>query len=309
MVLLAGLMGLANYWHRDVHLERGIATIILIIIIYLIFRFVFEDRILYRIKDTEKRYYFSKAFYFIYLLASFFAIWMIWVEDIQSLLLGFGLVAAAVTISLQDVAKNFVGGLNIFFNNVYRVGDRIEIGSTKGDVIDIDIFYTTVMEINEWVSGDQPTGRLSIIPNGNVLHNTTNNYTRDFKFLWDEITIPVTYNSDWRAARSLIMDILHSEIGTENNEIAKTEISNMERKYFLSKGSTDAEVYIRLTDNWIELTARYITPVRRRRTIRSRVSQKILEEIEKSKDIKIASQTVDIVGFPEIGLMRVPEDK
>jgi len=164
------------------------------------------------------------------------------------------------------------------------------------------------MEINEWVSGDQPTGRLSIIPNGNVLHNTTNNYTRDFKFLWDEITIPVTYNSDWRAARSLIMDVLHREIGTENNEIAKTEISNMERKYFLSKGSTDTEVYVRLTDNWIELTARYITPVRRRRMIRSRVSQKILEEIEKSKDIKIASQTVDIVGFPEIN-SRAPEDK
>jgi len=106
--------------------------------------------------------------------------------------LGFGLVAAAFTLSMQDVAKNFAGGLNIFINRIYRVGDRIEIGSKKGDVIDIDIFYTTIMETNEWVSADLPTGRLSIIPNSLVLSNITNNYTKDFEFLWDEISFPIT---------------------------------------------------------------------------------------------------------------------
>jgi len=131
-------------------------------------------------------------FHFIYLLVNFLAFWVIWVEDLQSLVLGFGLVAAAFTLSMQDVAKNFAGGLNIFINRIYRVGDRIEIGSKKGDVIDIDIFYTTIMETNEWVSADLPTGRLSIIPNSLVLSNITNNYTKDFEFLWDEISFPIT---------------------------------------------------------------------------------------------------------------------
>jgi len=217
--------------------------------------------------------------------------------------LGFGLVAAAFTLSMQDVAKNFAGGLNIFINRIYRVGDRIEIGSKKGDVIDIDIFYTTIMETNEWVSADLPTGRLSIIPNSLVLSNITNNYTKDFEFLWDEISFPITYNSDWVAAKKLIFEVMGQETSTVE-ELATKGISHMERKYFLSSGAMNADVFVRLTDNWIELTARYVTPVRQRRTVRSRISEKILEGIEKAENIKIASETVDIVGFPEVNLNR-----
>jgi len=154
------------------------------------------------------------------------------------------------------------------------------------------------MEINEWVSADQPTGRLSLIPNSHVLSNITNNYTKDFDFLWDEISFPITYSSDWKAAKMLIIDVLSQETRAVE-ELAMNEILHMEKKYFLSKGSLNTEVFIKLTDNWIELTVRYVTPVRQRRMIRSRVSQKILEDIEKTENIKIASQTVDIVGFPE----------
>jgi small-conductance mechanosensitive channel len=263
-----------------------------------LFKLVLEDKYINKILDPQRRYYVSKSFYFIYILVNIFALWTIWLEDLQFLVLGFGLVAAAFTLTLQDVAKNFAGGLNILFNGIYRVGDRIEIGSKKGDVIDIDIFYTTIMEINEWVSAEQPTGRLSIIPNSFVLSNTTNNYTKDFDFLWDEIMFPITYSSDWKAARTLLIDAINQETKMVE-DLAEKEISNMERKYFLSRGSTNAEVFVRLTDNWIELTGRYVTPVRQRRMIRNRISQKILEEIEISENIKIASQTVDIVGFPE----------
>jgi small-conductance mechanosensitive channel len=263
------------------------------------FKLVLNDKYIAKISDSQRRYYISKSFYFFYILVNFIALLIIWVEDLQTLVLGFGLVAAAFTITMQDVAKNFVGGLSIFFNKIYRVGDRIEIGSKRGDVIDIDIFYTTIMETNEWISADQPTGRLSIIPNGYVLSNATNNYTKDFNFLWDEIYFPITYDSDWKAARTLIIDAINHET-VETEKLAERERSHMERKYFLSKGSMNADVFVRLTDNWIELTARYVTPVRERRIIRNRISQKILEEIEKSKNIKIASQTIDIVGFPEI---------
>lgn len=295
---IAALLSMANYWYQNIHLTRWIITIVVFVIIYVVFRRVLNDRYLIKITDPQRRYYLSKSFYFFYIFLNFLAFWIIWVEDLQSLVLGFGLVAAAFTLSMQDVAKNFAGGLNIFINRIYRVGDRIEIGSKKGDVIDIDIFYTTIMEINEWVSADQPTGRLSLIPNSYVLSNITNNYTKDFDFLWDELSFPITYSSDWKAAKVLIIDVISHET-MEIEELAKNEISHMERKYFLSKGSTNTEVFLRMTDNWVELTARYVTPARQRRMIRSRISQKILEGIEKSERIKIASQTVDIVGFPE----------
>jgi len=303
LLLMAGLLSLANYWLQNAQLTKVIITIIVLVIIYMVFRQILNDKYILKIIDSQRRYYLSKSFYFIYLLVNFLAFWVIWVEDLQSLVLGFGLVAAAFTLSMQDVAKNFAGGLNIFINRIYRVGDRIEIGSKKGDVIDIDIFYTTIMETNEWVSADLPTGRLSIIPNSLVLSNITNNYTKDFEFLWDEISFPITYNSDWVAAKKLIFEVMGQETSTVE-ELATKGISHMERKYFLSSGAMNADVFVRLTDNWIELTARYVTPVRQRRTVRSRISEKILEGIEKAENIKIASETVDIVGFPEVNLNR-----
>lgn len=300
---MAGLLSLANYWLQNAQLTKVIITIIVLVIIYMVFRQILNDKYILKIIDSQRRYYLSKSFYFIYILVNFLAFWVIWVEDLQSLVLGFGLVAAAFTLSMQDVAKNFAGGLNIFINRIYRVGDRIEIGSKKGDVIDIDIFYTTIMETNEWVSADLPTGRLSIIPNSLVLSNITNNYTKDFEFLWDEISFPITYTSDWVAAKKLIFEVMSQETSTVE-ELATKGISHMERKYFLSSSAMNADVFVRLTDNWIELTARYVTPVRQRRTVRSRISEKILEGIEKAENIKIASETVDIVGFPEVNLNR-----
>ena len=303
LALFALALWLVTFLYQSIHLTRIIITIIVVLIIYIIFKLILEDRFISRVSSSERRYYLSKTFYFIYLIINFITIWIIWVEDLQTLLLGFGLVAAAVTISLQDVAKNFVGGLAIYFNNIYRVGDRIEVGAKKGDVIDIDLLYTTVMEMSEWVSADQHTGRISSLPNALVLSNAVNNYTKDFHFLWDEITVPISYESDWRAAKSLIMDVVVQETHLMKDN-AEEEISHMERKYYITKSSTDPEVFLKLTDNWIELTARYVTPVRQRRMIRNKVSHRILEEIEKSEGIKVASQTIDIVGFPEIGLKK-----
>jgi len=141
------------------------------------------------------------------------------------------------------------------------------------------------------------------LTNSLVLSNAINNYTKDFHFLWDEITVPISYESDWRAAKSLIMDVVVQETHLMKDN-AEEEISHMERKYYITKGSTDPEVFLKLTDNWIELTARYVTPGRQRKMIRNKVSHRILEEIEKSEGIKVASQTIDIVGFPEIGLKK-----
>ena len=301
LAVFAFVLWLTTFIYQSSYINRTIITIIAILMIYIVFRVLLEDRIIKNFTSTDKRYYFSKMLYSIYLLINFIIIWIIWVEDIRTLLLGFGLVAAAFTISIQDVAKNFVGGLSIFFNNIYRVGDRIEISSKKGDVIDINLLYTSVMEMREWLSSDQHTGRISFLPNSLVLSNAVNNYTKDFNFVWDEIALPITYQSKWRKAQTLILQVVAQETYMMK-DIAEEEVSHMEKKYYITKGSTDPEVFVRLTDNWIELTARYVTPARQRRMTRNRISRRILEEIEKSEEIKIASQTIDIVGFPPIRL-------
>ena len=301
LILITVSLWLIDLWHPDIILKRGTDTAIALTIIYFFFKLLLEERFIRRLRDSKRRYFFNKTFSIAYFIVILVILLLIWVEDLQALLVGFGLVAAAVTIALQEVAKNFVGGLIIFVNGVYSVGDRVEIGAKKGDVIDIGLFYTTLLETNEWISGDQPTGRLSVIPNGQVLFNVVNNYTRDFNFIWDELVIPLTYDSDWRAARSLVVDVIKQET-REIVEGALHEMPRLESKYFFTKRSTEPRVFLRITDNWVELSAIFITDPRERRIIRDRLSSRIMEGVEVSPNLKIASQTFDVVGFPEIRL-------
>ncbi len=134
LAVFAFVLWIITFFYQSSYITRSIITIIAILIIYIVFRVLLEDRIIKNFASTDKRYYFSKMLYSIYLLINFIIIWIIWVEDIRTLLLGFGLVAAAFTISIQDVAKNLMGGLVIMFNSIYKVGDRIEVAGKKGDV-------------------------------------------------------------------------------------------------------------------------------------------------------------------------------
>jgi small-conductance mechanosensitive channel len=290
MVTLSIVLLLVNaFLYGSEYLGKLAATFMILAVTYFVFKMVLEDRLLKRLSDYKSRYYYSKALYISYLLVTSILLLIVWVDDIQALIVGFGLVAAAFTITMQDVARSFVGGLIIFFDRIYSVGDRIEIGDKQGDVIDISLLYTTVLEIGDWVDGDQPTGRLSAIPNSYILSNVVNNYTKDFNFIWDEMIIPVTYDSDWKEAVSLIMDAVRIVTG-DLIDRAEKAIPVLKHKYYFSGRSTEPAVFIKLTDNWIECHARFVTDPWSRRIIRNSIGRKILEGIEKSDNVKIASR-------------------
>jgi small-conductance mechanosensitive channel len=157
------------------------------------------------------------------------------------------------------------------------------------------------METREWVSGDQVTGRLTIVPNGLVLNGAIQNYTRDFDFIWDEITIPITYDSDWKEANTKILNIVTQETKDMSKNAEKT-IKIIEGKYYFTKRSLEPAIFFTLTDNWITFGVRYVTEVRQRRVLHDRISRTILTELENSDNIKIASSTINITGFPPIKL-------
>ncbi|WP_455281179.1 mechanosensitive ion channel family protein [[Eubacterium] cellulosolvens] len=292
------LIWLINFEHPNNYLLKGFYTLLSLTIIYCIFKLIFEEIIVKRIKESKTRYSLNKAISILEIIIFLIVILTIWVQRIEALFVTFGLFAAGLAIALQDLFKNFVGGIMIFITGIYRVGDRIEIESKYGDVMDIGIFYTTLMEINEWVGGEQATGRLKTIPNGQILTNAVNNYTKDHKFIWDELTLPITYDSDWNVAIIKIMDILKKE--TEQiTKIAENEIAKIGEKYYLPQRIVEPSIYLSLTDNWINFGIRYVTEVRERRFTRNKISQLILKEIDQSPKIKIASETIDIVGFPD----------
>jgi small-conductance mechanosensitive channel len=292
LIITIALYFVQMEYHNN-YLTKFFYTALSIFIIYAVIKVVFEEVIAKRIKEEKTRYSMRRISSMISILI-FIAVGIaIWVDNLQALLVSYGIMAAGAAVALQDVFKNLAGGLIIFITGTYRIGDRIEVNEKIGDVIDIGIFYTTLLETNEWVKGDQATGRLSIIPNNLVLSGIVNNYTRDHPYIWDEISIPITYNSDWKEALKIIESVVTIET-KESAEKSEKSISKLTDKYYLPKRSTGPTVYVTLTDNWITFNIRYITEVRRRRIIKDRLNRKLLSELEKSKNIKIASESLDI---------------
>ena len=128
---------------------------------------------------------------------------------------------------------------------------------------------------------------------------TVQNYTRDFDFIWDELTIPITYDSDWTEANIKILEILKIET-KEIIEKAEKIMNGLEGKYYFQKRSIEPSIFMTLTDNWISFGIRYVTEVRNRRVLHDQLSRLILSELSKSDRIKIASATINITGFPSI---------
>lgn len=272
---------------------KGFYTFLALTIIYFIFRVIFEEIVVKRMKEAKMRYSFKKTISILYILIFLFALVAIWIAQTETILISYGLIGAGIAVSLQDVFKNFAGGISIFSTGLYRVGDRIEINGKIGDVMDIGVLYTTVMEIGEWVGGNQTTGRLSIIPNSNVLTSNINNFTKDHNFIWDEISLPITYDSDWKKASNIILDIVKKE--TENIAAqADKEITKLGEKYYLPKKPVEPVIFLTLTDNWINLNIRYVTETKERRVLHDHLSRLILSEFEKYQNIRIASENIDV---------------
>lgn len=290
----------ADFYHPDTFLRNGFYTFVALAVVYLIFKLVLERVLVRRIKDSKTKYSLRKVISIVYVIVFAAIVIQLWVKNTNAMLVSFGLLAAGVAIALQDMFKNFVGGITIFVTGLYSIGDRIEVDSSFGDVIDIGLMYTTLLEIRQWVNGDQATGRLTIVPNGSILSNVVNNYTKDHNFIWEEITIPVTYDSDWRTAVEKLTSIAKIETGKMAAQ-AEAEMSSTMEKYYFSKREVEPKIFLTLTDNWIALSLRYITSVRERRAVKNRVHLDFLKEVEASNGaIRIASSSINITEFPEL---------
>ncbi|MDE4908521.1 mechanosensitive ion channel family protein [Methanogenium marinum] len=255
------------------------------------------------IKDRKTQITFNKGILVISFILFLFLIIQIWVKNTESLVISYGIIAAGIAIALQDLFRNFVGGIIITLTSVYKIGDRVEVEGSFGDIMDIGIMNTTMMEIKGWIDAEQPTGRLIIMPNSIVISGMIYNYTKDHNFIWDEIRIPLTYDSDWKSAISNIMQIVKTETG-EMTLQAEAEVERLGEKYYLPKKVTDPAIYVKLTDNWVELGIRYVTDSKSRRIHNDKLNREILENIAASDTYHIASETMDITGKHTVEVIR-----
>ncbi len=274
-------------------------TSVVLTVAYLIFKIVLEEVVSERIKDDKTRYSMRRALSILYILVFIALTAYIWIVHTQTLIVSFGIIAAGVAITLQDFFKNLFGGVVLLVSGIYRVGDRIEVKEKRGDVIDVGILYTTLMETGGSGRANQTTGRLTTIPNGRVFSESIDNYTKDNNYIWDEIFLPISYDSDWKEAINVLMEIVTEE--TESiSERAVSEMSKLESKYYLSDKRAKPNIFLKLTDNWIELHIRYLADVRKSGVLKKSLNNKILSVIEDHPEIEIATESLNIADFPEL---------
>ncbi|MBC8249307.1 MAG: mechanosensitive ion channel [Anaerolineales bacterium] len=223
----------------------------------------------------------------------------IWLGFGSSFTVAMGILGAGIAFASQEVIGSFAGYLNIVTGNLFRIGDRIRLGNVVGDVLDISMLRTTVMEIGEWVKADQYTGRIVSIANRVVFSDPVFNYTQHWHYLWDEITIPITYDSDWRRAGEIMLE--HGqEYSSGFQAEAQAELGGMMKRYLLHDTSVEPMLYIVMTDNWIEMTLRYVVEAWKRREVKGQLHHELLQHFEAEPDMTVASTTLEIVGFPAL---------
>jgi small-conductance mechanosensitive channel len=231
-----------------------------------------------------------------------------WLGAGSDLTVAMGILGAGIAFASQEVIGSFAGYVNIVTGSLFRIGDRVRIGDVTGDVLDVSILRTTVMEIGEWVQADQYTGRLVTVANRFVFSDPVFNYTQHWPYLWDEITIPITYNSDWRRAGDLMVE--HGREYTAHLQAqAQAQLRSLRDAYPVHKATVEPTLYLVMTDNWIELTLRYVVEAQARRQVKTQLHHELLQHFESESGITVASATFEIVGFPPLKSdLRMPHE-
>jgi small-conductance mechanosensitive channel len=226
-------------------------------------------------------------------LAAAIAIVVLWSRLFHARGTFWGLLGAGVAIALRDPLLSIAGRIAIFAGHMYSVGDRIEISKLTGDVVDVGFFYTRMMELGNWIGGDQPTGRMVQFSNSIVFGNAVYNYTQNFAYIWDEVKLPVTYKSNEREA-SQIMLAVGKEYTREFLEGAQAQMRRMQRYFLVPDFELEPTLYLQVTSNWIELTMRYLVEPKKRRQATNFIYRETFQRLQGRDDISIASETMDL---------------
>ena len=272
---------------------------LLVVVVTLIIYRVIRNAIKRRVEDATRLQSIRVAARNVLAVVGFVIILLIWLPTGNNLAIALGILGAGLAIASQELIGSLAAGLNIWLGNIYRVGDRIRVGDVVGDVMDISLARTTVMEVGEWVKADQYTGRVVTVANREVWTNPVYNYTQHWGYLWDEITLPFTYESDWQRAAELMLE--HGQTYTaELQADAEAKLNRMIDRYPLKDTKVEPTLYLAMTDNWVEITLHFVVDAQERRRVKDQLHRDLLKHFQAEENISVASMTIEIVGFPTL---------
>jgi small-conductance mechanosensitive channel len=248
--------------------------------------------------NVKTRYTWRRSLSFITTLFGFILIAAVWLPAFKQFGAFLGLLSAGVAIALKDPLTNLAGWFFIVVRKPFAVGDRVQIGQHAGDVIDIRLFQFTILEIGNWVEADQSTGRLIHMPNGKVFLEPQANYSTGFEYIWHEIPVLVTFESNWKKTKILLHEIVtkHAE---HLSASAGKEIFEASKNYMIYYKNLNPIVYTKVKDSGVQFTMRYLCNPRKRRGTENDIWEEVLTQFENHSDINLAYPTTRFYNLGE----------
>jgi small-conductance mechanosensitive channel len=294
--------------------ENGIKLLltVLLVLLLLVLRWVARavSRAVQRGIDSDNARFWTRQginlAFAVLLLLGFLSIWF---DDPTRLATGIGLITAGLAFALQKVITAVAGYVVILRGDTFNVGDRITMGGVRGDVIALGFIKTTIMEMGQppavqgadpaqWVKSRQYSGRVVTVTNDKVFDEAIYNYTRDFPYLWEEMTLPIAYRDDRHRVEQILLETAKRHT-VASDDMPTEALDAMKRKYFVRGVDLEPQVYWRITDNWLEFTVRFVTGIYGVREVKDTMSREILEALDEA-GIGMASATYEITGLPPL---------
>ncbi len=281
---------LQRYFGLSPEVQSKLFESIFAVLIIFILQRIIRRFLITKVQDLKMRYQWQKISLYLAVFLVIVFLLNTWLQIFGSMATFLGLISAGVAIALKDPLVDMVGWAFILIRQPFKVGARIQIGKTAGDVIDIRLFQFSVIEIGNWVDSDQSTGRIIHIPNQMVFTEPLANYTAGFQYIWNEIAVLVTFESDWQKAKKILTDIVNHH-GIMLSAEAERQIKEAAKKFLIFYTKLTPIVYTSVKDSGVKLTMRYMCNPRERRTTEEKIWEHILTEFAKHKDIDFAYPT------------------
>ncbi|WP_018476523.1 mechanosensitive ion channel family protein [Pontibacter roseus] len=248
--------------------------------------------------DSRKLYQWKKTTNYIVTGLGIIFLANIWFDGFKSITTFLGIFSVGLVVVLRDPILNMMGWVFLIWKRPFKVGDRIKIGQYTGDVIDIAFFQFTLNELGEWVDSEQATGRVVHIPNSQVFTQGQINYNYGFPFLWHELQVRVTFESNWQKAKAILQEIAarHSE---KLNEEQEQRVRIEAQQHLIFYRSFRPKVFTKVRENGIQLTVRYLCNLNGRRESENRIWEDVLTEFLATPDVRFAYPTTRFYSTAE----------
>lgn len=280
-------------WERDQLIERFIrrvATPVALILVLMVAHFLFSRLILPLFRSRDNLFVARRMSTYVAVLLMVVVLAISFLEDLRAIATVLGIAGAAVVIALQDLCSSFAGWFVIISSGKLKVGDRVEIDGHRGDVIDIQLLRTTLVEVNSWLGCDEPTGRITIVPNSFIFKSQVFNYSHLHPYIWDKIELTLQFESPAREATLLLERALREETAPEFEE-ARNASKKMEHHYGLADALYEPRVQVAVGHSGTQFSLFFVAHFRQIDDVRSRLSKRILSELAADPRMRIAYLT------------------